>query len=644
MIRPTMIPQTLEELMIEHAVAREALRLGLEHHKTIATRLKGIRVQRTMVDIFSQALAETYIDMMNIDVIAGTGGLLSHAPRRGQSLQILTDAFQPEGVTWFFQDSVFMMPHLGVLSTVYPEAAWQIFDKDCLVRLGTVIAPRGAAKDGEEVMTVELEMPDGELVKEEVRFGEIKRIPLEGDKRINVVVRPRRSFDVGFGPGHKRESIALGGEVGIILDARGRPLSLPEDDEARRTLLRNWFHTLDLYPKESRSKWSGGKRTASTEKKESKSAYAYTPGLKIKRSISVRKTRRLPIPGETLVKVGDEVSHDTVVAKTFVSGDPYIVQVAAVLGVETEEIGLYLKKKIGDRVLKGEEIAGYKAFFGLVKKSVPSPAEGIIESISESTGQVIIRTSPIPISITAYIPGKVVEVMPQEGVVIETNALLVQGIFGMGGERHGIIKFLAESPQDVLTDDRITSAAKGCIVVGGSAITPDALRKAVEVGVSGIVVGGIKYPHLVEIIGREVGVAITGYEEAGVTLTLTEGFGEMSMSGRAFNILKEFEGKMASINGATQIRAGVIRPEIIVPHGEVLKETTTTEELAAGLVTGMPVRIIGSPYFGSLGKVHSLPVALEETETESKVRVLEVLLDDGMIVTVPRANVEIIEE
>ena len=178
MIRPTTLPHTLEELIIEQAVAREALRLGLEHHKTIATRLKGVKIDRDTGYIFDQKLEETYIKMMIIDIIAGTGGLLSHAPRRLQSMLILTDAFQPEGVTRMFQDSVFMMPHLGVLSTVHREAAWSIFDKDCLVRLGTVIAPAGTGSPGEPVMTVELEMLDGETMKEEMKFGEIKRSDL----------------------------------------------------------------------------------------------------------------------------------------------------------------------------------------------------------------------------------------------------------------------------------------------------------------------------------------------------------------------------------------------------------------------------------------------------------------------------------
>ncbi|NVM22591.1 MAG: glutamate mutase L [Desulfobacterales bacterium] len=250
MIRPTTLPHTLEELIIEQAVAREALRLGLEHHKTIATRLKGVKIDRDTGYIFDQKLEETYIKMMIIDIIAGTGGLLSHAPRRLQSMLILTDAFQPEGVTRMFQDSVFMMPHLGVLSTVHREAAWSIFDKDCLVRLGTVIAPAGTGSPGEPVMTVELEMLDGETMKEEMKFGEIKRIDLAERKEAKALITPHKGYDVGDGPGHMVESMAMGGVTGIILDARGRPLHLPEEEGVRKEMLLKWIHALDLYPED----------------------------------------------------------------------------------------------------------------------------------------------------------------------------------------------------------------------------------------------------------------------------------------------------------------------------------------------------------------------------------------------------------
>jgi len=251
MIRPTTIPQTLKELMIEHAVAREALRLGLEHHKTLATRLKGA-LRETYLEraISREKEADTYIRMMDIGMIAGTGGLLSHAPRRIQSLTILTDGFLPEGVTRLFQDSVFMMPHLGILSTILPEAAWNIFDKDCLVRLGTVIAPSGTAKEGTVVLDTTFELPNGDVLQESIRFGEILRVPLSEGEKAKALLVPRGEFDIGIGVGKRREVDVYGGIVGIIIDGRGRPLILPEDNKKRRKLLLKWFNALDLYPRE----------------------------------------------------------------------------------------------------------------------------------------------------------------------------------------------------------------------------------------------------------------------------------------------------------------------------------------------------------------------------------------------------------
>ena len=247
MIRPTTLPQTLKDLIMEHAIAREAIRLGFLHHKTLATRLRGIKVERDLADIFDQTLAETYIDMMKINIIVGTGGLLSHAPRRIQSLLILTDAFQPEGVTKIFKDSVFMMPHLGILSTVYSEAAWQIFDKDCLVRLGTVIAPIGEAKEGESVMDISLEMPDGETMEKKMDFGDIAQIFLPSKQEAKAIINPHHGFDIGAGKGKTLEVVVEGGLEGIILDARGRPLNLQEG--ANKKLIK-WIRTLKLYPAE----------------------------------------------------------------------------------------------------------------------------------------------------------------------------------------------------------------------------------------------------------------------------------------------------------------------------------------------------------------------------------------------------------
>jgi len=387
----------------------------------------------------------------------------------------------------------------------------------------------------------------------------------------------------------------------------------------------------------------GALKESKTVRRISEESYAYTPGLEVKLATTASKTRRLPIAGEIFVKVGDKVNCDAVLARTQIKGDPEVVKADILLGVETDDMPEYMKRKVGDSVAKDEVIASYNTLFGLVKKQVTSPVDGIIESISDMTGQVVIRGLPVPVDVNSYIPGKVVEILPREGAVIETNAAFIQGIFGVGGEAHGKIRVTVGSPDDELTVDRIKPEDKGAVLVGGSLVTLEALKKGVEVGVSCIVSGGIQHSDLRAFVDEEIGVAITGTEEVGLTLIITEGFGRMKMSRQIFNLIKRFEGYMACVNGATQIRAGVLRPEIIIPHEEVF-EQKRGDELAAGIAPGTQVRIIREPYFGVIGKVVSLPVELQEINTKSYVRVLEVELEDGRVVTVPRANVEIIEE
>jgi uncharacterized protein (TIGR01319 family) len=250
MIRPTTIPQTLEELIIEQAIAREALRLAFIHHKSLAVGLRGVQRQRSIGDVFEQTgSGDTLIDMMKLGILVGSGGVLSHAPRRVQSALMMLDAFEPEGITWLTVDSIFMMPQLGVLSTVHPEASMQVFDKDCLIRLGTGIAPAGTAREGEQICSFEFKMPDGREISEKLHFGEMKRIDLAEGDTCEANINPGRGFDCGHGRGRSFKATIHGGVAGIILDGRGRqPLSLPEDPVKRVQKLSKWIEALDVYP------------------------------------------------------------------------------------------------------------------------------------------------------------------------------------------------------------------------------------------------------------------------------------------------------------------------------------------------------------------------------------------------------------
>ena len=280
MIRPTTIPQTLRDLYVEQAVAREALRLAFIHHKSLARELKGVQQTRTISDALSQETSgKTLVNLMDLDMIVGSGGVLSHAPKREQAALMMLDAYQPEGVTMLAVDSIFMMPQLGILSEVMPEAALQVFDRDCLVKLGTAICPVGTGKEGHTACTVNVQGPTSNVQRPtsnetdqapstkhqapstehqapstkhqapstiQIPFGSLKVIPLGVGEKATVEITPARGFDVGAGKGRPVTKEVEGGVVGLIVDARGRPLNLPADDETRVRKLREWFSALGL--------------------------------------------------------------------------------------------------------------------------------------------------------------------------------------------------------------------------------------------------------------------------------------------------------------------------------------------------------------------------------------------------------------
>lgn len=259
MIRPTTIPQSLDELVIEQAISREALRLAFIHHKSLAVGLRGVHKQRTIGDTFEQTGSdESYIDMLDLGMLIGSGGVLSHAPRRVQSALMMLDAFQPEGITMLAVDSIFMMPQLGILASIHPKASMQVFDRDCLIRLGHAVAPigpSGNAKYGDPCLKVTLETGDETIVKE-IPFGSMDLLPIADGKTAQATFHPARQFDMGKGAGHAVEATVRGGVVGVIIDCRGRPFTTPEDPTAKSKALLEWFNELNAYPQESLAKYA----------------------------------------------------------------------------------------------------------------------------------------------------------------------------------------------------------------------------------------------------------------------------------------------------------------------------------------------------------------------------------------------------
>jgi hypothetical protein len=182
-------------------------------------------------------------------LIVGSGGILSHSPRRIQSMLMMVDAYEPLGFTMLSVDSIFMMPHLGVLSTINEKAATDVFVRDCMIYLGTCIAPIGQGKDGERCADYEITFPDGRVEKNQLKFGELRLFPLELNKKAMMTMQPAKQVNLGEGSGTSVTREVQGGVVGLLLDGRGRPLQLPSEQNARVAALNRWYRAVDLYPR-----------------------------------------------------------------------------------------------------------------------------------------------------------------------------------------------------------------------------------------------------------------------------------------------------------------------------------------------------------------------------------------------------------
>ena len=372
---------------------------------------------------------------------------------------------------------------------------------------------------------------------------------------------------------------------------------------------------------------------------------AYSAGLTVTESIILRKERIMPLKGKVLVTKGTKVKSDDVIAETLLPGKVLPFNLANKLGVTPSQLEKYIKIKTGDQITTKTILAENAGFMGLglFKSVVHSPIEGEVENISAVTGQVLLREPRIPVQAKAFIDGIVTEVLPEVGVVIENKSAYIQGIFGIGDETTGEIKMLATTPDEELDAGSIDDSCRDKIIVAGSFIPYHVIDIAIKHGVKAIITGGIDDQDIKKLLGYDIGVAITGHEKIGLTIICTEGFGKITMAKKTFNLLKKFDGHKASVHGHTQIRAGVIRPEIIIPLDFEEDELVSIKATMPVLEIGTLIRIIRNPHFGSIAKVTGLPEELTKVESETLVRILEAEFEDGTRVLLPRANVEVIE-
>jgi hypothetical protein len=360
----------------------------------------------------------------------------------------------------------------------------------------------------------------------------------------------------------------------------------------------------------------------------------------VDRGLYGRKEYNSPVDG--VIEDISEVTGRVTIREEFGKEEPPMaVDVASELGCKPQELPGNMLRKVGQEVKKGQMLAKKGEIQAFFTKTSLAPISGIISEVNTETGKVTISRPFKQVVVRAYLSGTVSEALPGKGCVVETPGIRLSGIFGTGKETHGVLRVLTKGPDEVLTPEMIGPDCLGKVIVGGSFATNESLAKAVETGVRAVVTGTVNYLNLTRSLGVKLGVGITGQEDVDMTVVLMEGFGQLAMRQEIWDVLKALEGFPASVNGATQIRAGAIRPEVIVPlpgyDGPIGEDAVIDEDLRVG----MRVRAVSEPYFGLVGTIGEIVREPQAVETGARVSVVRVRLPDGRSVTVPRANVEV---
>jgi len=355
----------------------------------------------------------------------------------------------------------------------------------------------------------------------------------------------------------------------------------------------------------------------------------YPPRYRISPLTTIKVERLLPVQGEVLVQVGQRVAPSDDVAQTYVPRQSCTIDVARALGVSKDRISRHLVKGEGETVEPDEIIALRRGRLGFAGRRVcRAPVGGTLMNPSAVTGRVNIVPPPTLFSLKAHVKGRVGNVMPRFGVVIETQGALIWGCTGTGGETSGVLKMVVKCPEDELVAGRIDLSCHGSIVVGGAWISEAALLQAVRMNVRGIIVGGMDAIRL----SHSQDLRLEG--DQNLVVVIIEGFGRIPMAQETFDLFASLEGREASIRGE------VGNAEVIVPQAQ-----TVAAPVSPGrefLEPGSTVRIVREPYTSQIGTVVAVPSRARPIETGVLVRGVEVDLTSGQRVFVPRTNVELV--
>ncbi len=363
-----------------------------------------------------------------------------------------------------------------------------------------------------------------------------------------------------------------------------------------------------------------------------------------------RIERRLPQPGSVLVRVGERVEPETKIATAFLTMPPQVINVATTLGIPPAQVERAMRLERGNKVAQGEVLARANRLGGRV---CYMPISGMIAALDQETGYVTIAPDPVEYELFSAVRGIVMEVFPHEGVIIETPAAQVYGVFGLGKEQGAVLQLFVTDPSEVITEEhRIDSRNAYAILIGGAGITAGALRRAVKENVYGIIVGGIEERELRAFLEWSgVHNWYTGRQnwdvpdrqhtaDIGLTLVVTEGFGMHPMAQPIFDLLSAHDLQEALIEGVTRLRMPLRRPRVVIPlaRSAGIKMDTPRPTLQPGAT----VRLLDTAHLGQIAQVHAVPTTPRRIQSGVRVAAVEVVQDNGMPFWVPRANIEVL--
>ena len=373
-------------------------------------------------------------------------------------------------------------------------------------------------------------------------------------------------------------------------------------------------------------------------------------------NVTLRVERRLPALGEVTVAPGQRVDGDSVLARTLLPGRPRVYNLAELLAVPPRELNKLLKKPVGSRLAKNEVLAASK---GLRGRQFRVPFDSNLAVVDDETGYISLTPQPEPYNLEAFVRGQVAEVIPSYGAVVQLQAGYARGAFGFGGERHGVLRVLATKPTEPINPAMIDPRMTFFILLGGSYITAEALKRAVELKVRGIITGSIREEELTKFLEYRQRAAfyqvgqhawrfpadLSG-QDSPLTLVVTEGFGLRPMASRLFEMLLGHDGEELSINGTTRLRRGWQRPEIIMPVLTSLEAKRPATGLSAAdqlPKPGSTVRLINPTYLGAVGQVVSLPPSRRGVHPGQLDRLAEVEVT-GKRLVLPFADIEVLDQ